>query len=69
MATGRVRAGFFYTRTRPAGQDLWPGPDPLTKQVFFQGPVKGLGPIRGPTKKKIQIQTQTQIQTQSQSQT
>ena len=52
MATGRVRARFFYTRTRPAGQDLWPGPNLLTKQVFFQGPVKGLGPIRGPTKKK-----------------
>ena len=38
MATGRVRAGFFYTRTRPAGQDPWPGPDPLTKRVFFPSP-------------------------------
>ena len=35
MATGRVRAGFFHTRTQPAGQDPWPGPDPFTKQVFF----------------------------------
>ena len=62
MATGRVRVGFLYTRTRPVGQDLWLGPGPLTKRVFFlspkpapagpYGPVKGLGPIRGPTKKK-----------------
>ena len=74
MATGRVRAGFFYIRTRPAGQDPWPGPGPLTKRIFFPGPtgpVKGLGPICGPTKKKkkFQIQTETQIQTQSQTQT
>ena len=55
MATSRVQAGFFYTRIRPAGQDPWPGPDPLTKWVFFSGPtspIKGLGLIRGPTKKK-----------------
>ena len=52
MATSRVRARFFYTRTQPAGQDLWPEPGPLTKRVFFPGPVKGLGPIHGPTKKK-----------------
>ena len=72
MATGRVRAGFFYTRTRPAGQDPWPEPGPLTKRVFLPGdpdppqpgPVKGLGPIRGSTKKKFQIQTQSQSQPQ-----
>ena len=70
MATGRVRTRFFYTWTRPAGQDPWPRPSPLTKRVFFPGPVKGLGPIRGLTnKKKIHIQTKTQIQTQSQTQT
>ena len=71
MATGRVRAGFSYIRTRLAGQDPWPEPCPLTKRVFFQRPLKGLGSIRGPTKKnqiKTQTQTQTQIQTQSQSQ-
>ena len=38
MAMGRVRAGFFYTRTRPAGQDPWPEPGPLTKWVFFSVP-------------------------------
>ena len=64
MATGRVRAGFFYTRTRPAGQDPRPEPDLLTKWVFLPGPVKGLGPICGSTKKKIQIQTQSQSQPQ-----
>ena len=65
MATGWVRAGFFYTRTRLMGQFPWPGPGPLTKRVFFPGPrptpdgpcgpVKGLGPIHGPTQKKKKI--------------
>ena len=63
MATDRVRARFFYIQTWPAGQDPWPGPGPLTKRVFFPGPrptptgptgpVKGLSPICGSTKKKI----------------
>ena len=66
ITTGRVRAEFFHTRTWPAGQDLRPGPSPFTKQVFFprprpalarpRRPVKGLGPIHGPTKKKKVIQ-------------
>ena len=52
---GRVWTGFFYTKTRPSGQD------PLTKWVFFPGAgpasvrahgVKGLGSICGPKKKK-----------------
>ena len=37
-ATGRVRAGFFHTRTRPTGQDPWPEPDSFTKRIFFPGP-------------------------------
>ena len=46
MATGRVRAGFFHTRTQLAGQDPWPGPGLFTKQVFFRGPNL---PSSGPT--------------------
>ena len=38
MATGRVQVGFFHTRTRPAGQDPWPEPDPFIKRIFFPGP-------------------------------
>ena len=65
MATGRVRAGFFHTRTRPAGQDPWhghglfrvpgyflgPGPAP----VGPHGPCLGIGLIFGPTKKKKKL--------------
>ena len=48
MAMGWVRAGFFHTRTRPTGQDLWPGPGPFRVPGFFSGP--GLAPAepRGP---------------------
>ena len=35
MATGRVWAWFFHTRTWPAGQDLWPGLGPFIKRIFF----------------------------------
>ena len=35
MAIGRVWAGFFHTRTRPAGQNPQPGPGPFTKRFFF----------------------------------
>ena len=38
MTTGRVRAGFFHIRTRPAGQDPQPRPGPFTKRIFFPGP-------------------------------
>ena len=38
MVTGRVRAGFFHTRTQPAGQDPWPGPAPFRVPSFFPGP-------------------------------
>ena len=51
MATGRVRARFFHTRTRPAGQDPWPGPGPFRVPGFFPGPRLALvGPrkFRGP---------------------
>ena len=48
MATGRVRAGFFHTRTRPAGQDLRPEPDPSTKRVFFPRPGPAPAGLRGP---------------------
>ena len=37
MAMGRVRAGFFHTQTRPAGQDPRAGPSPFTKRIFFSG--------------------------------
>lgn len=35
MAMGRVRGGFFYTQTRPAGPHPLPEPSPFNKQVFF----------------------------------
>ena len=44
MATSRVRAGFFYTRTQPLGLDPSPGPDPFIKRIFF----RGLDPPRRP---------------------
>ena len=34
MATGQV----FYTHTRPAGHDLWPGLGLFIKRIFFPGP-------------------------------
>ena len=53
MATGRVRAGFFHTRARPAGLDLRPEPGPISKRIFFAGPrpappgpAGSTGPIR-----------------------
>ena len=48
MATGRVRAEFFNTRTRPAGQDLQPEPGPFTKRIFFSGPRPGPTSPTGP---------------------
>ena len=63
MATGRVQTRFFHTRTWPSDQDLWSGLGPFTKQVFFPrpgpGPVKGLGLIRGLTKKKNFFEAQS----------
>ena len=53
MATGRVRAGFFYTQTRS------PNPARLLNGFFFRAPLNlaKFGPIRGPnsglTKKKF----------------
>ena len=35
MATSRIRAGFFDTRTQPVGPPLLLGPSPFNKQVFF----------------------------------
>ena len=65
MATGRVRAGFFHIRARPAGQDLRPRPGPFTKRIFFPGPepapagprwaVVLQGPFCGPIKKKKKV--------------
>ena len=46
MATGRVWAGFLHTRTRPAGQDPQPGPDPFTNRVFFRARTR---PRRAPS--------------------
>ena len=48
MATGWVWAGFFHTRTRLAGQDLWPGPGPFIKQIFFLGAQTRLAGLHGP---------------------
>ena len=63
MATGRVRAGFFHTRTQPAGQDPWLGPAPFRVPGFFPGPEPArtglrleIGPNSWPNqKKKTQI--------------
>ena len=65
MTTGRVRARFFHTRTRPAGQDPWPEPAPFRVPGFFPGPGPapagprrscgprlGLGPSSWPNQKK-----------------
>ena len=64
MATGRVRAGFFHTRTQPAGLDLRPEPGRISKRNFFAGPKPASwapraplghgtsGPILWPNKKK-----------------
>ena len=59
MATGRVRAGFFHTRTRPSGQDPWLGPGLFKVPGFFPGPGPapaeprlGLGPSSWPNQKK-----------------
>ena len=38
MATGRVRAGFFHTRARPAGLDPRPEPGPISNRIFFPEP-------------------------------
>ena len=38
MATGRVRAGFFHIRTRPAGLSQKSEPGPFIKRVFFFTP-------------------------------
>ena len=48
MTTGRVRARFFHTRTRPAGQDLWPRPVPFRVLGFFLGPGPAPAGPRGP---------------------
>ena len=52
MATGRVRAGFFHSRTRPTGQDPWPGPAPFRVPGFFLGPRLEIGPNSWPNQKK-----------------
>ena len=55
MATGRVRAGFFHTRTRPAGQDPWPGPAPFRVPGFFSGPRPAPAGPRGPHGPRLEI--------------
>ena len=37
MAIGRVRARFYYNRTRPAGWNPWPEPSPFIKWIFYLG--------------------------------
>ena len=62
MATGRVRAEFFFLlyldpvfsySTRPVGQDSRPGPSPFIKRIFFLGlrpsplgPAGSTGPVQ-----------------------
>ena len=46
MATGRIRARFFHTQTRPAGLSYKPGPGPFIKQILNPKPAP-LG-LRGP---------------------
>ena len=48
MTTGRVRARFFHTWTRPAGQDPWPRPVPFRVLGFFLGPGPTPARPRGP---------------------
>ena len=55
MATGRVRAGFFHTRTRPAGQDPWPGPAPFRVSGFFPGPRPAPAGPHGPRGPRLEI--------------
>ena len=58
MATGWVRVGFFHTRTRPMGQDPWPGTDPFTKRVFFSRPMgPGRAQFVAQPKKKFEAQS------------
>ena len=59
MATGQVRAGFFHTRTRLAGQDPWPGPTLFRVPDFSPGlgpaligPRSEIGPNSWPNQKK-----------------
>ena len=49
---GRVRVGFFHTRTRPMGQDLWPELAPFRVPGFFLGP--GPAPA-GPREPHVEI--------------
>ena len=55
MAMGRVRAGFFHTRTRPAGQDPWPGPAPFRIPGFFPGPRPAPAGPHGPHGPRLEI--------------
>ena len=55
MATGRVRAGFFHTRTRPAGQDPWPEPAPFRVPGFFPGPRPAPAEPHGPRGPRLEI--------------
>ena len=55
MATSRVRAGFFHTRTRPAGQDPWPGPAPFRVPGFFPGPRPAPAGPHGPRGPRLEI--------------
>ena len=48
MATGRVQAGFFYTRTRLAGLSQKPRPGPFIKRIFFLNPKPASSGLRRP---------------------
>ena len=49
MATGWVRAGFLYARTRPAGLNPLPELAPINKRVFFPNPKPALWAPQAPT--------------------
>ena len=59
MTTDWIRAEFFHTWTRPAGQDLWLKPGLFRVPGFFPGPGSaptgprlGIGPNSWPNQKK-----------------
>ena len=77
---GRVRGGFFDTRTRPAGLPLLPRPGPFIKRVFFlapypphwafAGPVQPfLGLIRGQIRPILLIKKKKKKKRKAQAQT
>ena len=55
MTTGRVRTGFFHTRTQPVGQDPWLGPAPFRVPGFFLRPGPAPAGPHGPREPRLGI--------------